>query len=507
MIRRNRGFGSVAVLAFGMLAVSGCQTDLTKINENPNAPETVPLNNVLLRGLWDIANNSAERGYFGRWLMMQHSQNWVQHVAQPVYNDEDQYIPRAGIPEQVWDEMYAALTDLNDVKRLAEEAGDDNAWAVAEVMSVVGFALISDYFGDIPYTEALKLSDGIQAPAYDAQSAIYPDLIARLTAAAAMFDGSAYIGFGDYDPVYQGDVDGWEKFANSLRLRLAMRMVNANAAGAQAAFEAAWASNIFTDNDEQADYDWAGTYPAASPTWRALVYGGRSGDFRMSNSLISRLAAFNDPRLEIYADPTASNATVYRGLVNGNLPSEVDPATCGKAATESCVTSDYSTIGSYYLSSAARSVVLSYAEVLFLGAEAASRGWNVGGATAAQLYADAITASMEDAGVDAADITTYLGQASVGLTTGTYRGLDAIHVQKWISLFQQGPEAFNDLRRYGWNWRTNAATTGASLAPADNSVLAAGLFPARFPSSQKEELFNENAPAAKTITAKVWWAN
>jgi hypothetical protein len=487
-----------------MLAVSACDNGLTNVNENPNAPEEVPLNNVLLNGIWDINNNTAERGYFGRWVMLQHAENWTQHLAQPVYNDEDQYIPRPGIPENVWDEMYSALADLDNAKELAAEAGDDNAWAVAEVMTVFGFQLLTDYFGDIPYTEALALLDGTQHPHYDAQSDIYPDLIDRLEAAAAMFDPGATIGFGDYDPIYAGDVDGWEMFANSLRLRLAMRMVNQDATAAQAAFEAAWGSTIFTSVDDQADIDWVGTYPSANPIWRALVYGGRSGDFRMSESLIDMLSDFNDPRMEIYADPAAVDGTTYRGLRNGSLPSEVDPATCGKAASESCVTSDYSTIGSYFLDPATPSNLLSYSEVLFLGAEAAQMGWTVG-ATADQLYQDAITASMEDVGVDAGDITTYLGQASVDLATGTYQGLDAIHVQKWIALYLAGPEAFSDLRRYGWDW-TTAGGTGTDLVPAENSVLGAGEFPSRFPSSTNEELFNENAPAAKTITDPVWWA-
>jgi len=488
------------MLALGMLAVSACETDLTKINENPNAPLVVPLNNVLLRGVWDVANNSAERGYFGRWIMLQHAGNWAQHLAQPVYNEEDKYIPRADIEENIWNEMYTALTDLQQVKELALTAGNDNAWAVAEVMSVVGFALLTDYFGDIPYSEALSLvSDDILHPHYDAQSDIYPDLINRLAVASTKFDAAGAIGFEDYDPVYQGDVDGWEKFANSLRLRLAMRTVNATPGAAQAAFEAAWASNIYTSVDDEASVDWEGIYPSANPTWRVLVYGGRSGDFRMSESLINRMTAYNDPRLDIYAVPAVSD-DVQRGLRNGRLPSQYSPAR---------VTSDFSTIGTEFIDPAHASIFMSYAEVLFLGAEAAELGWNVGGATAAQLYQDGITASMEQLGVAAADITAYLAQASVGLTTGTYQGLDAIRMQKWISLYQQGPEAFNDLRRYGWDWTTDAGTTGTDLVVADNSVLPAGLFPGRLPYPKTEKLYNANAPTDvddHPVYEKVWWA-
>ena len=486
----------MAALAVGMLAFTGCDSGLTEVNENPNAPENVPMGNVLLRGMWDIVNNSAERGYAGRWVMLQHSENWSQQLAQPVYNDEDYYTPRAGIPEQVWDEMFSAMTDLKDAQRQATALGDDNAWAAAEVMTVFGFALLSDYFGDIPYTEALQLADGVIHPHYDAQSAIYPALITRLAAAAAMFNSAEIVTWGDYDPIYGGDVDGWEMFANSLRLRLAMRMSGKAAGPAQTAFEAAWASTIFGDVDDNADVDWVGVYPSANPTWRALVYGGRAGDFRMSKSLVDRMLAFNDPRLDVYANPAESDG-VQRGLANGYQPSQLTPA---------MVTSDFSTIGDAYLDPAAPTTLMSYAEVLLLGAEAAQLGWNVGGATAAQLYADGITASMEQNGIASGDITTYLGQASVGLTTGTYRNLDAIRVQRWIALYMNGPEAFNDLRRYGWDWTTDGGTTGADLAPAGNSVLPAGVFPARFPSSEKEELFNDNAPTAKLITDKVWWA-
>ncbi|MGD8282167.1 MAG: hypothetical protein PVF69_13480, partial [Gemmatimonadota bacterium] len=74
MTRRNRGLRTAAALALGMLAVSACDNGLTNVNENPNAPEEVPLNNVLLNGIWDINNNTAERGYFGRWVMLQHAE-------------------------------------------------------------------------------------------------------------------------------------------------------------------------------------------------------------------------------------------------------------------------------------------------------------------------------------------------------------------------------------------------------------------------------------------------
>lgn len=492
MIKRN---GRRAALAALVLVAGACDNMLTDINENPNAPENVPVTNLLLGGIRDISQNAGERGVFGKWTMLYHGENWAQHVAQPVYNDEDFYVPRAGIPDQIWDEMYFAMTDLAAAKDLADATGDDNIWAIAEIMTVYGFMALTDYFGDIPYGEALRLDDNIAYPAYDPQSSIYPDLIARLTTAAGRIDTGAIVTFQAYDPVYQGDMNGWLLFARSLQLRLAMRMVNDAPGAAQTAFQTAWAAGVFGSVDDGADVDWDGTQPAANPVYEAIVYAGRPGDFRMSESLVSRMAAFNDPRLPIYAEPAESDGQ-YRGLRNGRLPGEYTPT--------ALTSSDFSTLGAWALDPGTPSDLMSYAEVLFLGAEAAARGWTVG-STAAALYAAGITASMEATGVAAGDITTYLAQPSVGYATGTYQGLDAIHVQKWIALFLAGPEAFSDLRRIGFDWTTDAGTTGADLVPADNSDIGP-TFPSRLFYPQNEALRNPaNYPGDAELTDDVWW--
>jgi hypothetical protein len=238
---------------------------------------------------------------------------------------------------------------------------------------------------------------------------------------------------------------------------------------------------------EQAKVDWPGVAPSANPIYEAIVFAGRGGDFRLSESLVDRLASFSDPRLLIYAEPAASDG-MYRGLRNGRLPGQYTPTPM--------TSSDFSTIGAYFLDPFTPSVLMSYAEVLFLGAEAAELGWIPD--VASVLYADGITASMEEYGVDAADIVTYLAQPVVDYATGTYTGLAAIHVQKWMSLYLAGPEAFSEMRRVDW----------MDLVPADNSVLAPGMFPERMPYPSEEALVNpDNFPGAVPVTTPVWWAN
>ena len=465
------------------LGASACENGLTDVNKNPNAPEVVPVENVLLSGIWDVAANAGNRGVFGQWTQLYHAENWAQHIAQPVYNDEDLYEPRDGVPTNIWDEMYYALTDLLYVKETAAESGDDNMWAAAEVMSVYGFMFLTDYFGDIPYTEALSLDEDVAFPVYTPQSEIYPDLISRLATAADMINTSESVDWGDFDPVYAGDMQGWLEFANSLQLRLAMRTSNTEMASQAAqSFQAAWNADIFDEVSDGALVHWTSSNPSANPIWEGIILAGRTGDFRMSVSLIDRLKALNDPRLPIYADPAVSDGE-YRGLRNGLLPSDY-PGSLGAA--------DFSTIGSYFLRPTMPSVLMSYSEVLFLGAEAAERGWIAG--SAADLYKDGIEAAMLQYDVDPADIDAYLAQPEVA-----YTGLDDIYLQKWISLFLAGPEAFAEMRRVGW----------MDLQPAENSNLDPGEFPARLYYPPEEGLYNpDNYEAAGgdiPITTPVWW--
>ena len=105
---------------------------------------------------------------------------------------------------------------------------------------------------------------------------------------------------------------------------------------------------------------------------------------------------------------------------------------------------------------------------------------------------------MEEFGISAGDIATYLAQPTVDYTTGTYTLLDAIHVQKWMGLFFAGPEAFSEMRRVGW----------MDLVPAESSVIPAGMFPARMEYPAAEALVNpDNYPGDIAITTPVWWAN
>jgi hypothetical protein len=461
-------------------AMAACDQGLTDANENPNAPEVVPVENVLASGIRDAVSSS---GYsaFGEWSMLYHTELWAQHVAQSAYNTEDSYTPRPGVNSLIWQSEYSnSLEDLLYVKQIADEQQRPNLWAAAEIMSVYDFLFLTDIFGDIPYFEALKLDEDIQNPVYTPQSEIYPDLLKRLKEAAAKIDPSeTSADFATGDLIYDGDMQQWLEFANSLQLRIAMRMADTDkSTEAAQAFQEAWNADRFDDIDDDADLDWEGEQPAVAPLYNQIVLGGRTGDFRVSASLVDRLEALDDPRLAFYAD-TAADGT-YRGLENGTEPSDYE------FNGEPGGASDFSTIGSYFLQADLPSVLMSYSEMLFLGAEAAQRGWISGDAET--LYKAAITASMQEYGIPQSEINAYLAQPEVA-----YNGLQSIGLQKWISLYMAGPEAFNEFRRTGY----------PALDLSENALLTT--FPARLPYPSEESLYNAKNVPTVDITTPLWW--
>jgi hypothetical protein len=475
----NQTLKALTVLAL-MGAASACETGLTEVNENPNNPTNVPIESVLRSGIWQLVANEAGRGAFGEWTTLYHTVTWAQYTAQSTYNDEDNYTPREGIPENIWDEMFAgALFDLQRAKELAAEAGDQNLAAVSEVLLVYGFLFLTDLYGDIPYSQALNLEE-FPTPEFDPQSEIYPDLLRRLEAAAAQIQPSGDSeAWAAGDLIYGGDLDRWQEFAHSLRLRVAMRISNTPAAAqARTEFAEAWAANRFDSPSDNADVDWTGTLPSQNPIYENIVLGGRTGDFRVSKSVVDPMAARNDPRLPRFAEPAQSDG-VIRGLPNGVLPAEV-----GGGLT----VNDFSVIGPALLAPNTPSVLMSHAEVMFLGAEAVTRGWIAGDAAA--LYRQAITSSMQEYGVPDAAIATYLARPNVA-----YAGVNSIYLQKWIALYLQGTEGFAEVRR-----------TGQPALPLPGQAVIDQM-PTRMPYPPTEGLYNPNFEPFADVdyTVPLWW--
>ena len=188
------------------------------------------------------------------------------------------------------------MFDLQDAKKLAS---NDKQKAMISVIEVYAWQQMVDTFGDIPYTDALKGADE-PTPAYDDDAKIYADLIVRINDAIAKLNGAG-TGYTSADIIFGGNVAKWKKFANSVKLKLAMRMADANNTAAQTAAQEAVTAGVLTSNSDNVILNYLGSTPNSNPLWVDLVQSGRS-DFVAANTVVDFMNAKSDPRRPFYFD-------------------------------------------------------------------------------------------------------------------------------------------------------------------------------------------------------------
>ena len=482
-MRINRSILAGSVLALAVTA-SACDDGLTGVNRNPNEPEDVAPQYLLADA--QVQGIGLDYGTHGVWFGLYLNDIWPQHLAQIQYNDEDKYILRPNVLQNVWNVQYSGpLANLAMLKNTDE--GAPNQGAVAEIMSQYIFQVLTDHWGPIPYTEALQGDSGVISPTYDTQDVIYDGMLSALTTAVSEIDPAGPTPFEDGDLIYGGDMDAWRKFANSLRMRMAMRIVDVEPGKAQEEFMAGYSAGGFESNADNAQLEWGSSINAQNAHYDVFENQDRY-DFVISATIVDTLKSYNDPRLEVYADPAPSDGE-YRGLRNGLEPSEYDPQ---------MILADFSPIGSAFLQPSTPSTLMSYSELLFLQAEAAWRGWPVAG-TAADLYEEAVAASLAQHGASATEIDAYLAQPRVAASTGDAL-LEQIYLQKWISLYMNGPEAYAEVRR----------TDVPELELGEGHVI--DTFPKRITYPATEQQLNEGSYNAAVgilgedeLEVRLWW--
>ena len=454
----HREFLTIAASLVLAGSVTACDpADLTDLNKNPNSPEQAPPGPLF---------TNAAREAVDRWLGDDYNLRGVsllaQHLAQVQYPDEDAYSRLTGGATTAYFDFpyYTELQDLQKVVAAGEEADEPGIYGPALVLRTWSFSYLTDTWGDVPYSEALKGDvDQILFPAYDAQQAIYDDFFVVLNRAADDMGGAVGATLGDADPIYAGDVAAWRKFANSLRARHALRLVNQNPTKANAELTAAFSDpgGVFTSNADNAVMRWPGDGVYNNPFSDDFQ---TRDDHRMSDRLINAMQASSDPRIPMYAQPTADNPSVYAGMPN--------------ALTHSAASEYFNTASriseSFYPGQTAYgffggqgktfpSFIMTFAEVSFIKAEAAERG--LGGFTAGQaagFYQAGIRASMEQWGVATAAINAYLARPEI-VYAGGVAGQRQIALQKWIALFTDGGQAW-------FEWRRTCVPTSVKPGPA-----------------------------------------
>ncbi|MCJ7933303.1 MAG: SusD/RagB family nutrient-binding outer membrane lipoprotein [Chryseobacterium sp.] len=463
------------VSAFIGVSLISCQSDLTSLNEDPKHPSVIPSENLLATALFQSSyymdNPSVN---FNNYRFF--TQQW----AETQYPQETQYdLVTRNQPRNHFNRMY--VYTLNNIKQakinLQSEANADaakaNKLATLEIEEIFVWENLVDTFGDVPYSEALK-PDEIFSPKYDDAKTIYLDLIKRINNVITTVNTSSK-GYSTGDLVYYGNMTKWVKFANSIKLRLAMNLADADPALSKSTAESAVAAGVISSDAEAYKFKYDGN-TFSNPVYDNLVASNRD-DFLPSELVINTMSSLSDPRMSVWF--TKVNG-VYKGGVFGELN---DPFT------------NYSQLTSFFRSSTAESNLMSYAEVAFLKAEAAARGYSVGG-TAADLYVTAVTASMNENGVSATDTAAYL-------LANPYNAANwkkSIGVQAWIAMFNRGLACWNFTRRLDNPILVNPPKSNLSSVPY------------RMPYSDQEYVLNgANVSAAASkiggdkATTKLFW--
>lgn len=473
------------------LGLASCDKDLEEINKNPNAPEDVPASVIL-----PSAQQSAVSRLFGASVNLTYTSTWAQQIAKIQYIDEDRYNFRPSDFSTHWDAIYSGpLLDSRLVVEKAKETGDAAMEGAGRTWQTWIFQNVTDLWGDIPYSEALKGTEGNMTPKYDSQELIYMDMLNQLETANTLLASGGSVG-GDL--IYGGNAAQWRKFANSLRLRLLIHMAKVAPDRAKSGIEAIMANPtqhpVFTSNADNAELKYLGAQPYRNPWFENSI---TRDDHAISKTMVDLLSAKNDPRITVYAEPAtapvAGSGVTYMGKTYVGQQN-------GAAAQPSLPT--VSRIGSKYRQSATQPMyILTHAEVMFILAEAAQRGWNVG-MTAEAAYNAGIRSSMELNGLTGVAVDAYLLQPSVNYTLQTNK-LQAIGEQKWIALFGNGNEAFTEFRRTGYP--NTISEVPASFYPGRG-------VPLRFSYTNQERSTNRtNVEAVSTgivdflFGKPVWW--
>ena len=438
------------------------------------------------------------------------------------------YFLKDGWVASSYTESYSTVVPLWQDLKGKSETQFPEVFALAQVLKISAWHKATDMFGPIPYKEAGK---GLITVPYDSQEEVYKSMFKELSDAIEVLTKYADNGnsklLPNADAVYAGDVHKWVVYANSLMLRLAMRVYYADAAlSKKYALQAVNHSyGVMKTKDDEAKME-RGASLEFKNNLDVLI--NQYNECRMGSSMLAYLGGYQDPRLPKYFNTSTVSQAVtvgtygkYSGVPTGHDVSSND------AFRDSSRPAITSTTPTYWMRAS---------EVYFLLAEAALHGFAVGG-TAESLYEKGIEMSFEENGIASSEVADYMSSGlkpsaysfhltnpgvnvdvpAVTEATTAWSGtdeekLEKIMIQKWIALYPNGQEAWTESRRTGYP-KLHSVVTNYSNGEIDSEV---GIRRMRFPtnkSTSAEDIANLES-ARKLLRGgldkagtRLWWDN
>lgn len=459
----------------GMVFLTSCTSELD-INNDPNAPTAVP-NSTLL------SSSEVNLGYIIGGEATRMPSNIVQYYAghrgQP--NEYARYDITPSSTDGLWTNLYNVLIDLKAIENNTKDTDDKLYLGISQLLQVYTFSVLTDAFGDIPYSQALQLSANL-TPAYDKQEDIYNALLLLVDTGIANVVADSGSNPGTADVIYGGSSTKWAAFGRSLKLRLLNHLSLRRPTAALTYLQTNPTFITSTDNDAKVVFGISAAN--ANPIYQFDILSGRK-DNAVANTIVNKMKALTDPRIPVYFTPIRDESPLA-GQFLGNIPGD---------DTDDSSANLFSRTGSAYASTDSPVILLSAAEVNFIKAEVYFRASDA--ANAGLSYTNAITEDLASLGLRAAT-TNYLSNPLV-----TYNNtLERIMEQKWITMFQGAYESFVDYRR-----------TGLPALTASVNNRTSGSIPVRLSYPQIEINVNSTQLSAGpgipqpyiSLSNKVWW--
>lgn len=483
-----------AVCLITILFVS-CTKNFEEINTDPNRPVNVNPGVMIGQLQYKMVNSSiAAARNFTHELMQ------VDAPRSSSSGGIHRYFINAG--SGIWSSFYGNMTDIEDIISISDKLGEKNYKAIAMVMKCWGYSILTDLYGDIPYSEAIKATSGNFLPKFDSQKDIYTQILKDLNTANSLFDDTKALTYGG-DNIYASNaltggknigIQRWKKFCNTLRLRLLLRLLKRNSeidvtTQINAILADPVTYPVFSSNADDGIFKYPNVTPYFNPYYTARQLDWRDGTY-FTKFFLKKMNTDNDPRRAIWALPvTVGGASVYQGIESGYPTTLQYVVGANSSYTDALKTS--TNLG----------VVITYAEEEFIKAELALKGFNTG-KTPKLHYENGITASMAQWG--AVMPANYLSQAGVLYNTSgsTEAQLEQIITQKYYAYFFVDYQAWFEKRRTGYP----VLSRGTGIPPEN-------LFPSRVPyPTYLQSLNADNYSNAVTAIGgkdnsdtKVWW--
>lgn len=529
--------------ALGLMTVTTSCSDFGDVNIDPesmnegNAPYELLFTNAQHQGLgsdWDVWRTGCI--YSGQWMQHLASiRNWWSYA---FYSWSD------GYSASYWDIYAGDRGAVRDITTAMNVWKDDPLHVIdynlARITRVYIMHRMTDLYGDVPYFQA-GLPKEYSYPVYDKQQDIYMDMLKELNEAQASLQNGGTAPIGAHDVYFQGDTEKWRKFANSLMLRLAMRMSKVDPTTAQTWVQTAVSNGLLESIDDNAKLDHPGavTNDDSSEPYAKIFAHEARGEFFLSDVFVDMLKGTNDPRLPLIGtvceDPTISHQAgsafqygnsdpaIQRGLPAGYSNDPTNNWFIGRAYLEfndadylASYTSKYSTVNRYtYSNPTSHTYMVTYAQQQLLLAEAAVRGWVSGDART--YYEQGVRAAMQQFSQysnAAALYNQYLTADAIDayLAANPFdqsKALEQINTQYWITSFCDEYETYSNWRRSGYPELTSTIDPGNPYPECATD----GSIPRRFryPTTESQvNMQNYNDAVSRmdngdSFTSRVWW--